>query len=161
MAYPAFNVSSLFVIIPGNDQEVRWSALRPVVMPENAQCFFERFAATVGHMPIAGPRSPAIVESGPDCAHRDFVRMTREHVLVEILQIIFPIVAAVASPSVLAGLHPGVKSVECVRVLGALIFVDQQGRIRPRLRDLAYAIPIRRRIFGKDEDNRPSVVAQE
>src|SRR5262249_59660545 len=102
MTYPAFNISSLFVIIPGNNQEVRWGVLRPVVMPEDPQRIFERFAATVGHVPIAGPRSPAIVESGPDRADGHFLRMMREHVLVEILQVIFPIVAAVASPSVLA-----------------------------------------------------------
>ena len=82
------------------------------------------------------------------------------HVVVKILQIIFTPVAAILGPSGFPGLHPGIKAIESIREFFALVFVDEQRRIRPSLRDLADFVPVSAGILGKNENYGLAVVAQ-
>src|SRR5437016_3794517 len=149
-----FNRSTLFVVIPGHDQQIRRGILRTIIMPEDAQSVFKGLSAPVRYFTIAAPGRLGVVKAWPDGAHCDLVGMMLSHVGIEVIEIISAPVTAVRRPSCLSGLNPGIVAIEGPRIFVALVLVDQERRIRPRLRNLAHAVPIGAGIFRKDKDYR-------
>src|SRR4051812_8614794 len=87
--------------------------------------------------------------------------MLDSHVFVEVVEILLSPITSVGSPSLLAGLNPGIHSGEIRSILLRwLVFVDEKWRRVPRLAVLNDAVPIHMSLLGKDEDHRMTVVGQ-
>src|SRR4029077_15210518 len=158
--YAALNVGAFFIVVPGLHQQVGRGVLRAVIFAVDAQHVFKRLATTVGDAPVAAPQGLAVVKAGPHRAHGNLVRMVLLHVAVEIIQVVFAVVAAVARPAVFARLHPGVVSVKRVRISCVLVLVDEQRRIGPGLGHLAHTVPVSSGFFWEDEDHGTAVIAK-
>src|SRR5215472_13062315 len=87
VADAALDVGSLFVVVPGHNQQIGWSIAGAVETAEDVQGFFKSFPTAIGHVAVAAPRRAGIVESRPNCAYGNLIGMMVDHVLVEILQV--------------------------------------------------------------------------
>src|SRR5581483_9408798 len=86
-----------------------------IVPSEQAKRLLEGLAAARVHVAVLSPRSAAVIEPRPGCAHRDFPRILL-HPPVKAIQVLDAAIAAVCLPAALSRLHPGVEAVERSRL---------------------------------------------
>jgi hypothetical protein len=123
----ALDGRTLFVIVPGFDQDEGNRLTGRNVLPPEIERVLERLAALGGYVPVQAPAGLAIVKTGPGPSDDELVRVFRHHCLVELAQVLLSPVRAIRRPS----FDPGIETIYRLCVLAGQVFTDQQWRMLP------------------------------